>query len=292
MLFFIRLFSFLPLPVLYVLADYLLYPLLRYVLRYRLSIVRRNIAQSFPDKSPSEHQQIVSDFYHHFSSVIVEAIYGYRASSEQMRQRVCFENMEVLEDLARKRHGVIAYLGHVCNWEWIADVGNQFSDKRIVEYNVYRRLKSASADRAMLALRLKRGGECVEKNMLLRRLVSLRHADHPFVVGFLADQKPSPRSTSLTTQFLSQSTAFLTGGETLARKFGLGVVYVHVTTVKRGYYRIRFHVLADDVASLPEGQITLAYASCLEQNIRECPHRWLWSHNRWKWSRVAVENDK
>lgn len=289
MLFLIRFFSLLPLAVLYGLADYLLYPLLRYVLRYRLRVVRKNISLSFPQKSPAEQAQIVSDFYHHFSSVLVEIVYGYRASAEEMRERVYFENMEVLEDLARKRHGVVAYLGHVCNWEWIADVGNQFVDKQIVEYNVYRRLKSASADRAMLALRLKRGGECVEKNMLLRHLVGLRHASHPFVLGFLADQKPSARSSAVWTQFLGQDTAFLSGGEVLARKFGLGVVYVHITTAKRGYYRVRFQVIADDVNALPENEVTLAYARCLEQNIRECPHRWLWSHNRWKWSRLQTE---
>ncbi len=282
----IRIFSFLPLSMLYFLADCLVYPLLRYVVRYRLKIVRKNIRQSFPEKSEAQRNTIVNAFYHHFADVLVEIIHGYRASDEEMRQRVCFENMELLEDLAHKKHGVIAYLGHVCNWEWIADVGNQFVDKSIVEHNVYRRQKNPRADKAMLELRAKRGGECVEKNQLLRKLVQLRHAPYPFVIGLIADQKPSPRNARVWTTFLNQDTAFLDGGEVLARKFDLGVVYANITSPKRGYYRIHFELITDDALSMPENEITFAYARLLEANIRQQPARWLWSHNRWKYPRL------
>ena len=287
MLFLIRIFSLLPLSVLYILADYLIYPLVRYVARYRLKLVRKNIRLSFPEKSASEQRALVDAFYHHFADILVEMVYGYRASDEEMRERVFFENMPVLEDLARKKHGVIAYLGHVCNWEWIADVGKQFADNSIVEYNVYRKQKSPNADHAMLQLRGKRGGECVEKNMLLRKLVQLRRAEHPFVIGLIADQKPSPQNAHAWTTFLNQDTSFLEGGEVLSRKFDLGVVYVHITSHKRGYYRIHFEVITDDPQSMSENEITFAYARLLEQNIRQQPARWLWSHNRWKWGRQA-----
>lgn len=281
----IRIFSLLPLSVLYFLADYLLYPLIRHVVRYRLKLVCKNIRLSFPEKSEAEHNAIVNAFYHHFSDVLVEIIHGYRASDEEMRQRVCFENMELLEELAHKKHGVIAYLGHVCNWEWIADVGKQFADKSIVEHNVYRRQKNPRADKAMLELRAKRGGECVEKNQLLRKLVQLRHAPYPFVIGLIADQKPSPRNAHTWTTFLHQDTAFLDGGEVLARKFDLGVVYANITSSKRGYYRIRFEMITANPQLMPENEITLSYARMIEANIRQQPERWLWTHNRWKHSR-------
>ena len=281
----ICIFSLLPLPALYRLADYLIYPLLRYIVRYRLQLVRKNIRLSFPHKSAQEQAQIVDDFYHHFSSVLVEIIYGYRASDEEMRQRVVFENMELLEDLAHRKHGVIAYLGHICNWEWIADVGKQFEDPTMVEHNVYRQLKNPRANRAMLLLRGKRGGECVEKNQLLRKLVQLRHVPYPYVVGLIADQKPSPRNAHVWTTFLNQDTAFLDGGETLARKFDLGVVYAHIYSPKRGHYRIHFELITDNPNSMPQDSITLTYARLLEDNICQQPHAWLWTHNRWKWGR-------
>ena len=285
MLLIIRIFSLLPLSMLYAIADYLIYPLVRYVARYRLKLVRKNMRLSFPEKSASELNDLVNAFYHHFADILVEIIHGYRASDEEMRQRVVFENMDVLEDLARKKHGVIAYLGHVGNWEWIADVCKQFADKSIVVYNVYRKQKNANADKAMLLLRSKRGGECVEKNQLLRKLVQLRHADHPFVIGLIADQKPSPRNAHTWTTFLNQDTAFLDGGEVLSRKFNLGVVYANIISPQRGYYRIHFEVITDNPNSLPENEITLSYARLIEANIRQQPARWLWTHNRWKWSK-------
>jgi KDO2-lipid IV(A) lauroyltransferase len=216
---------------------------------------------------------------------MVEIFYGYRVSDAEMRERVVFENMEVLEELARQKHGVIAYLGHMCNWEWLADVGKQFADKSIVEYNVYRKQKNQKSDEAMLLLRSKRGGECVEKNVLLRKLVQLRRADHPFVIGLIADQKPSPRNAHIWTTFLNQDTSFLDGGEVLSRKFDLGVVYANITSPKRGYYRIHFEVITDDPQSMPENEITLSYVRMIEANIRQQPERWLWTHNRWKWGK-------
>ena len=281
----ISIFSLLPLSALYRLADYFIYPLLRYIVRYRLQLVHKNIRLSFPHKSAQEQAQIVDDFYHNFSSIIVEIIYGYRASDEEMRQRVVFENMELLEDLAHRKHGVIAYLGHICNWEWIADVGKQFDDPTMVEHNVYRQLKNPRANRAMLLLRGKRGGECVEKNQLLRKLVQLRHVQYPYVVGLIADQKPSPRNAHVWTTFLNQDTAFLDGGETLARKFDLGVVYAHIYSPQRGHYRIHFELITDNPNSMPQDSITLTYARLIEDNIRQYPHSWLWTHNRWKWGR-------
>lgn len=281
----IRIFSWLPLSVLYFIADYMVYPVIRYLVCYRLNIVRKNIRLSFPEKTEKEQESIINAFYRHFAEIVVEMVYGYRASKEEMRERVVFDNLELLEDLARKKHGVIAYLGHLCNWEWIADVGNQFVDKSIVEYNVYRKQKNANVDRAMLDLRSKRGGECVEKNILLRKLVQLRHADHPFVIGLIADQKPSPHNAHTWTTFFNQETAFLDGGEVLARKFDLGVVYAHITSPKRGHYLVHFEVITETPQEMPENEITMSYVRMIESNIRRQPERWLWTHNRWKWKR-------
>ena len=285
----IRIFSLLPLSVLYHIADLLLYPLIYYVARYRLQVVRQNLQASFPDKSPDECLQIEREFYHHFADILVEIVYGYRISDEEMRQRVVFENVEMVEDFAHQTHGVIVYLGHMGNWEWIADLQKRFADTTMVEYNVYRQLKNPRSDQMMLELRGKRGGECVEKNQLLRKLVSLRKANHSYVVGMLADQKPSKRSSYAWTTFLNHETAFLNGGEILANKFGLSAVYAHILSPKRGYYTVRFEAITDDSKGLNDDQMTCQYAQLLEQNIQQQPAQWLWTHNRWKWGRKELE---
>ena len=289
MRFLIRIFSLLPLSVLYMISDVMLYPIVYYVARYRLKVVRKNLRNSFPDKSHDELKNIEKKFYHHFADLIVEVVYGYRVGDEEMRERVVFENVDLVEDLASKTHGVIAYLGHMGNWEWLVDLNKRFVNPAMVEYNVYRQLKNPASDKMMLELRSKRGGECIEKNQLLRKLVLLRRADHPFVIGMLSDQKPSKRSSYVWTQFLNQETAFLDGSEVLARKFGFSAVYAHIWSTKRGYYRIRFEQITDDPSKMQPKEMTKRYAELLEQNICAHPEQWLWTHNRWKWGRKELE---
>ena len=287
MLLLIRILSRLPLPLLYFVADALVYPLMYHVVRYRRAVVAKNLRMSFPEKSAKQRRDLERQFYRRFASTIMEIIYGYRISDEEMRERFVFENVELVEELAHKNKGVFFMLGHLGNWEWIADIGKRYTDTSIKEYNVYRQQKSPSADKAMLALRLKRGGGgCIEKKQLLRQLVAMRHADNPITIGLISDQKPSPRNAHVWTTFLNQETAFLDGGEVLARKFGYAVTYVHVESPKRGYYRARFEVITDNPAATNPTEITLAYARLLEQNILESPELWLWTHNRWKWGRM------
>lgn len=289
MLLLIRTFSLLPLSVLYFISDVILYPIVYYVARYRLKVVRRNLRNSFPDKSHNELKSIEKKFYRHFADLLVEIVHGYRASDEEMREHVVFENVDLVEELAQKTHGVIAYLGHMGNWEWIADLNKRFVDRSMVEYNIYRQLKNPNSDKMMLELRSKRGGECIEKKQLLRKLVSLRHADHPFVLGMLSDQKPSRRSTYAWTHFLSQETAFLNGSEVLAKKFGFSAVYAHILSPKRGQYTVRFELITDHPTAMPDAEMTKKYAALLEQNIHAQPEQWLWTHNRWKWGRKELE---
>lgn len=290
MLLLIRILSRLSLPLLYFVADALVYPLMYHVVRYRRAVVAKNLRMSFPEKSAKQRRDLERQFYRRFASTIMEIIYGYRISDEEMRERFVFENVELVEELAHKNKGVFFMLGHLGNWEWIADIGKRYTDTSIKEYNVYRQQKSPSADQAMLALRLKRGGGgCIEKKQLLRQLVAMRHADNPITIGLISDQKPSPRNAHVWTTFLNQETAFLDGGEVLARKFGYAVTYVHVESPKRGYYRARFEVITDNPAATNPTEITLAYARLLEQNILESPELWLWTHNRWKWSRMNKE---
>ena len=288
--FLIRILSRLPLPFLYVISDTLLYPLMYYVVRYRRKIVAKNLRLSFPEKSNEQRNVLERKFYRRFASTIMEIIYGYRISDEEMRERFVFENIELVEELAHRNKGVFFMLGHLGNWEWIADIGKRYTDNNIKEYNVYRQQKNASVDKAMLALRNKRGGGgCIEKKQLLRQLVAMRHAGNPITIGLISDQKPSPRNAHIWTMFLNQETAFLDGGEILARKFGYAVTYVHVESPKRGYYRARFELITDNPAAANPTDITLAYAQHLEQNILESPELWLWTHNRWKWSRTDLE---
>ena len=172
-------------------------------------------------------------------------------------------------------------LAHLGTWEWVADFGRRHEAEGIQECNVYRRLKNRYFDRLMLDIRSKRGGECVEKDLLLRRMIQLRNSELKPMYGMLSDQKPSPRNAHVWTTFLNQETAFLNGSEVLSKKFGLPCFYGYIRSPKRGFYTMELMPLQPD-------NITEQYARLLEQNIQEQPELWLWTHNRWKFKRNAV----
>ena len=277
-----------PLSVHYRIADYLLYPVIYYVARYRRGITEKNLRLSFPEKSDSERQQIARDFYRQFCYTIVESIYGYRIDEEEMRRRVVFEGMEEVNRLVAAAGGGIFMLAHIGNWEWMASF-QQWLSPGVTEMNVYRRLKNRAIDRLMLAIRAKRGGVCVEKQRILREMVRYRAEKKPVAVGLLCDQKPRPEVTRTWTMFLNQETGFLDGGEVLGRKFGYPVFYAYIIREQRGIYRTQMKLLAARPEETQEGEITTAYARLLEKNIREQPALWLWTHNRWKWGKVKGE---
>ena len=166
----VKILSRLPLSVHYFFADWLIYPLVYYVIRYRRRLVAKNLRNSFPDKSEAERRQIARDFYHQLCNTMVETVYGYRMTDEEMRQRVVFEGMEDVNKLIDEAGGGIFMLAHFGNWEWMASI-QQWVSPGVTEMNIYRRMKSKTFDRLMLALRAKRGGVCVEKQRVLREMV-------------------------------------------------------------------------------------------------------------------------
>ena len=255
-----------------------------HVVRYRRRLVHENLRLSFPDKPEQERQQIARDFYHQFCYTIVESIYGYRCPDDEMRERVVFENMEEVNLLIDAAGGGIFMLGHMGNWEWLASV-QLWVSPGVKELNVYRKLKSEAMDKTMLALRAKRGGACVEKQRILREMVRYRAEKQPVTIGLLSDQKPRPEVTRTWLTFLNQKTGFLDGGEVLGKKFGYPVFYLHVIRTRRGYYHIDMKTVSANPKESAEGEITTTYARMLEQNINEQPFLWLWTHDRWKWTR-------
>ena len=269
---------------LYGLADYIIYPLLYYIVRYRLRLVRSNLQSAFPDKTDAGRKVIAKKFYHHFADVIAEIIHGYRADQTDMQERMQYANLADIEHWAEQNQGCIFMLGHLGNWEWLADIQHRFVNPDMQHYNVYRRLKSKSSDEAMIDLREKRSGKDsnLEKNSLLRHIVRIHRAGKPFTLGLISDQKVAPDKQFIWTEFLHRNTSFLDGGENLAKKFGYAVTYVHMTQTSRGHYVARVDLITDNPKETEPGFITRDFARRLEANILEQPELWLWTHNRWK----------
>lgn len=281
----VNIVSRMPLCMHYFFADYLLYPIMYHVIRYRRKVVAKNMHASFPHASSDVIEQYIRQFYHHFADTIVRIIFGYTASDEIMREHMRFTNVELIDNALLQYGGVIVMMGHMGTWEWLLDIAKwtNVKDARIV--GVYRQLKNRQMDELMQDIRAQRSPDLVEKRQLLRYMVKNRAEHHPQAIGMLADQKPSPNNAHYWTTFLNQETSFLDGSEVLARKFNYPVVYFYIRSPHRGYYEVDIQMISEHPQDERPFAITEKYARILEQNILQQPQLWLWTHNRWKFKR-------
>jgi Kdo2-lipid IVA lauroyltransferase/acyltransferase len=290
MVFLLRSLGRLPLASLYRVAR-LMYFVTFHLVRWRRDIAERNIARSFPEKSAAERAVILKQSYRNMSEVFVELLWGWRASAEQLKDRMRIDNPELVARFVAERRSVILLTAHVCNWEWLLPGGGAHFGIPIDA--VYKPIRVASIDEYMREARSRFGGKPIPIKSFAFEL--MRRAGQPRAYGLVADQTPLKSMAKHWTRFLNQDTAFFVGAEKIARFLEAPAVYVAMRRVERGRYAVHLHVLAEppyddrDDTDADEAWITEAYARKLEQEIRASPADWLWVHNKWKYPKPSPE---
>ena len=275
------LLSLLPFRVLYFLSD-VLFGLVYHVVKYRRDVVRSNLSDSFPEKDVEEIVRIERDFYHFFCDYVVETLKLTSISRKEMRRRMVFHGVDGLEQALEEGDGfVFMYLGHYCNWEWVASLSSVLTPP-ILGAQIYHPLYDKAMDRFFLKLRNQFGGECIPMKQTLRRIVELKREKQPTVIGFISDQLPKWNSIHFFVPFLHRETAVFTGAEQIGRQVGAVYFFAEMTRPRRGYYECTFRRM-----ELPEGEqkeyaMTALFMTLLERMIRQAPQYWLWTHKRWK----------
>ena len=277
-------FSLLPLRVPYLLST-MLYLLLRYVVRYRLKVVRRNLSTSFPEKSEQELRAIENGFYRFFCDYLVESIKLMTIRKENLKRRMVFKGVEQIDQCISEGQSVAVYLGHYCNWEWVTSLPLWITPEAKCG-QIYHPIENKAFDNLFLRLRQRQGALCIPMQDTLRRILEFRRAEQPVVIGYISDQKPNWINIHHWLDFLHHDTPVLTGAERIIRKAGHAVFYLDLRRVKRGYYEAEFKLIARNPTEVDdEFGITDIYYQMLEQSIIRAPELWLWSHNRWSRTR-------
>jgi KDO2-lipid IV(A) lauroyltransferase len=251
---------------------------------YRLKVVRRNMLGAFPDMPDEERERLEQRFYHHLADYIVETIKLGSISLNEIKDRACIENPELVDELMRKGHTcVIMLMGHYGNWEWFT-AGNSFFEDACI-YQIYRSLKSKSFDRLFIKLRTRFGARGIEKKNTFRDIVKLKQNGTRSAVVLLADQTPSMGNINYWTSFLNQQSPFLNGAERIAKKLNIPLLFLDIRKKERGRYAVTFSLITDEPLLTPDFWITERYARLMEANILRDPAYWLWTHKRWKYAK-------
>lgn len=249
---------------------------------YRRKVIRRNIDMSFPEKTAKEKWNIEKEYYRWLGDYFVEALKLGRMSKKQIMKRMRFEGTDMVKHYLESGHNVSLLLGHLGNWEWISSVPLHIP-KEFHAGQIYHPLENEAFNSAFLKIRGRFGAESISMRDTLPTVMAWRREGKPFIIGYIADQVPLYDNVHRFVNFLHHDdTPALTGHERLSRMLHAVVVYGHITRPRRGEYVCRYVLMTEDAARLPQFELTDNYYRLLEENIRETPYMYLWSHNRWK----------
>lgn len=275
----LSLVAMLPFPVLYFISD-ILYVLVYRLAGYRTKVVRKNLVNSFPEKSKKEIKAIEKKFYRHFCDYFVETIKTLRISEEQIRKRIVFTNPEMIDELTKDGNSCLLSLGHYCNWEWVISICLHLRPGVLMGH-VYKRLSSKDFDEFFLKLRSRFNARPIEMKSIYRTIIQNRNKGQAMVIGFLNDQRPRKSNDDYWVTFLNQETPAQTGMERIAAQSGFSIVYLDLKKVKRGYYEGTVSMITADASKEEKHAVTDLYTSKLEETVKREPAYYLWTHNKW-----------
>jgi Kdo2-lipid IVA lauroyltransferase/acyltransferase len=271
-----------PFWLLYSLSDVICFILFR-LIKYRRKFVFAQLNACFPEKTEAEIAYIAQESYRNVSDILVETFKGltFKEADIYDRFRKIGEGWAAANAMTAENRSIIGTGAHYCNWEWGALAMQLYLDAPI--FGIYKPIQNDYIDAFM---RERRGQWGVQLRAMYQTTETLEASrGKAWAVFMVSDQSPSNVIDAHWLTFLGRETGFLHGLEKHALHYNYPVFYFNVVRIKRGCYDATAHLLADNPADLPKGELTRRYVEKLEEVVRAAPQNWLWTHNRWKRTR-------
>jgi KDO2-lipid IV(A) lauroyltransferase len=270
--------SFLPFKVLYFLSD-MFYYLLYYIFRYRRKIVRKNLELSKVSKNKKDLIRIEKEFYKHLTDVFFEMFKFYNISPDEMKKRFYIENPQIFYDLEKKNKSVMFMTSHYGGYEWFLSINYHVTQQ---PFAVYTPLTNKNLDDLVKKFRLKHGSKLISRYKAGHYIKNQIKENKLFLYGMAADQSAQIRSITYWKEFLGIKVPVFTGSERIAKSYDIPVVFGKVEKIKRGYYKVIVELISETPKNHKNYEITDIYIKKLEEQIRNKPEYYYWTHNRFK----------
>ena len=254
--------------------GYILY----YLLRYRRKVTRQNLSLSFPNKCINDIIKIEKRYYRHLGDLFLDSLALVGSSKRMVKSHFVYNDADFWSFNQNKP--VICAMSHYGSWEYT--VGYKMRTENPL-FPIYRPLKSEVMDELFYQMRSRFGAEpCSMKNSIRR---AIQYRGQNFIMAMIADQTPVRNPDEIWYKFLNQDTQFFMGFGQMAKRFGMGVYFLDVRRIKRGYYYGKMIQIYDGVEDITYNEIVERYIMRLERMIEREPSLWTWSHKRWKHKR-------
>ena len=259
-----------------------IYFLMRYVVRYRRKLIIAQLAKSFPEWSEQRVANVCNDYYRFLAQTFIGT-----ATIAGMSYKKRLEVLEVTlsEEIKKVVEGrdFVYMSSHHNFWEFAQFSALRFEGHKAIY--AYHPLTSKVWDELYFHLRVSKDGLPVPSGQLIRYYLEHRKDGvdgRRMLLGLIADQNAAPKGEVHWYNFLNRPTIFFEGGEQLAMKFHMPVLYLGMSYVAPGKYKGEVTLLYDGYESVEKHEITERYVRQLERDILREPAHWMWSHRRWK----------
>ena len=274
--------SRLPFPLFYQLSDFICFLIYR-VFGYRKAVVRSNLKHAFPELKEAEYRIIEKKFYRHLCDLFLEIIKCMGMSKDQMLKRFKVKNIEVLTQFEKQNRSAFLLCGHYASWEWMMSLGYHMNH---LGYGIYRPIKNPYFDNLIKEIRSRHDAYMIPQKTAAELIRQKEKKNERGVYGFASDQSPRPTPKSYWRPFMGINVPVYTGAERLARELNIPLVFGKIKRVKRGYYELEFKLITDQPKTTAVNEITDIYTEWLEEQIKEDPTQYFWTHKRFKHAKL------
>ena len=257
--------SILPFRLLYVVSDGF-YFLTYYIIGYRKKIVRENLALTLSHLSDKERLIIEKKTYQNMCDVFLEMIKTLTISKSEMERRFKFKNIEVYLDLEKKGKSIALLCAH---------------------YAVYKRINNRYFDKLVRDIRSKFKATLITTKETIPTMENNFKNNKPSLYGLVSDQSPRLDSVYHWNKFMGIEVPIHTGGEMLAKKYDMNILFLRTKKLGRGFYEAELEILSENTKEVPDYEITDRFLKLVEQQIYEQPENYLWTHKRWKHRKLS-----
>ena len=274
---FLKLFDWLPLPVVHVIAHplgWLLYGL-RHKQRY---YAETNLALCFPELSEPERRRLTRASLAETIKVLLEyplLFLGREKRVLNLVQEVSGESL-LKEGLARGK-GVILVCPHLGNWE----VVGLYVSRHYPITSMYRPQRHPGMDAMIKQGRERFGAKLVPSNNKGMRDL-LRSLQQGQIIGTLPDQNPGV-GTGVFVPFFGIMTYTPVFAGRLANRTGASVVMVVAERLPWGRgFRIKFTPASEEIYAADNDEAASCMNRDIENMIRTTPVQYWWGYNRFR----------
>lgn len=247
------------------------------LLRKRRKVALANITQAYGDSlSKKEKNGLARSAFRHIALSLVELFLVHKLSKHPERH-FKIDGAEYFQEAHRKGKGVVFVVSHLGAWEYLSFTAH-FTPQKI--YCIVKEIRNPYLDQMIKGFRREMKMEPIFKVNSIREV--MRQLKRNQTVAVLIDQWAGDEG--LWADFFGLATSTTSIPYRLAARTGAAMIEGYCIRQKAGQYEIRLKppVYLNPEDPLEERRVTEQLNRNLEEQIKQFPGQWTWTHRRWK----------